>query len=170
MLAERAEQRMRGGVRVDRVDIREFLAEADDLRVLAGIVDGLAAPPPVLPSVDGGLALESLAFEVSRFRPVPPPLPEPEPVERLALPARYDPTSELAAELAALDDPTPVADVVVRESWTTAVHRHNALVDAYSRRTLRLPALEHEDALDEPSRFGVWRISRSILRPIEPPS
>jgi hypothetical protein len=168
MLTERAEQRMRGGARVDRADIREFLAQAEDLGILAGIVAGLAAPPPFLPGLNGALALDLLEVESGRVRPEPPPLPEPEPVERLVPPPRYDPTRELAGELFALAAPTPVTDVVVRESWTTAVRRHNALVDAYSRRNLELPALEHEDAVDEPRRFGVWRISRSTIRPKEP--
>lgn len=166
-LTGRATERMRGGIRVDRGDLREFLLE-QPLEALAGMLDGLAAPAPSIGWVPVEAAFEALAEVAGRTRPEPPLLPEPREPVREAPTAAADPFAEMAAELVGLREPAALADIVVREAWGVAVARSAALVAAYANGGQRLPVLEDSGELDELNRGGVWRISGSTLHPRAP--
>lgn len=162
-LTERAEDHLRGGLVIDRSDLREFVASAPVSEV-AALADGLAAPSPFVAWIDAEAAFAALEDASAHERPVPPPLPEPGTPRREPPLEPRDAASELAGELRDLTAPTTTAEIVVRDGWPTSVGRHSALVAAYARHG-DLPALEHTDEVDEPHRNGVWRISRTTIRP-----
>ncbi|MFL5963792.1 MAG: hypothetical protein ACJ757_12955 [Gaiellaceae bacterium] len=163
-LTGKADELMRGGARIDRGDIREFVAEAEPSR-LAALVDALVAAPPFVPWLSATAAFRLLAEKVGQERPTPPPLPQPERLTREQPLHEPDATELLEIELVALDAPATAADVVIERDWPTAVARHNALVDAYTRRRVPLPELEFSLEVEEPRRCGVARISKTTLRP-----
>lgn len=163
LLSGRAEDRMRGGVRVDRADLREFLSTTA-LEALAALVDGLAAPSPALGELSMLLAFESLERVAERQLVSPPPLPEPARTVPAALVFEPDLIEMVTRELRDLGAPITVADFAVRESWPSSIARHGALLAAYSG-ARRLPRVRHEAAIDEVRRGGVWKVSRSYLEP-----
>jgi len=163
-LTGRATDRMRGGMRIDRSDLREFLADQAP-QTLAGLVESLAIPPPSVGWVPVEAAFEALVDAAGRQRPEPPLLPEPSELARMPVAAAPDPFSEVALELAALDEPVTLAEMIVRETWDEAIARNGAVVAAYSSDDGSLPAVEDSGKLDEPKRGDVWRISKSTLRP-----
>lgn len=163
LLSGRAEDRMRGGVRVDRADLREFLSTTA-LGSLTELIDGLAAPAPALGELSMTLAFESLERVAQRQVVSPPPLPEPARTVPAALVLEPDLIELVTRELRALEVIVTVADFAVRESWNTSVARHGALLAAYSG-ARRLPRVRHELSVDEVRRGGVWKVSRSFLEP-----
>lgn len=163
-LTGKADELMRGGARIDRGDIREFVADCKPTK-LAALVDDLVAAPPFVPWLTADAAFRHLLAKVGQERPTPPPLPQPMRLERREPKRAPDLTEALEADLVALTAPATAADVVIEHDWPTSVARHNALVDAYSRRRVSLPALEFSLAIDEPRRCGVGRISRTTLHP-----
>lgn len=167
-LTERAEDHLRGGLVIDRSDLREFVASAPVADV-AALIDDLAAPSPYVAWISAEAAFAALEDAAAHERPVPPPLPQPGSPQREPPSESHDPAAELAGQLRALTAPATTAEVVVRDDWSTSVGRHSALVAAYARHG-DLPSLEHTDELDEPRRDGVWRISRTAIRPdgVEP--
>lgn len=165
-LSGRATERMRGGLRIDRGDLRKFLAE-HSLEELASLVEGLAITAPSVGWVPVEAAFASLLEAAGRVRPEPPPLPEPNELVREAPSALVDPLAELVAELAELREPAALAEVVIRETWEIAVARSGAVVAAYASDAASLPTIDDSGEMAEPSRGGVWRISQSILRPRE---
>lgn len=54
-------------------------------------------------------------------------------------------------------------DFVVQESWEVSIARHNAIVDAYTRQTQQLPSLQFDPQVEDVSRCGVARISKTII-------
>lgn len=166
LLSGRAEDRMRGGLHIDRADLREFLATTP-LDALAALVRGLAASAPAVGDVPMAAAFESLEYALGRQLAAPPPLPTP----ARTLPAPFelhdDVIARITGELRDLSLPTTVADLVVRDSWETSVARHGGLLAAYSGGdAARLPRLRHEIAIDEVRRAGVWKVSRSHVEPV----
>jgi len=164
-LTGRADQLMRGGLRIDRSDLREFTSRSS-VGELGSIVEGLASVPPFVPWLLTGAAFDALEEALGRRPAEPPPLPEPMPLAREAPPPEDGRVEELVRELLALSGPATVAEIVVAEAWAASVSRHGALIEAYSRDGTTLPVPEHDEhAVDEPRRGGVWRVSRTTLRP-----
>jgi hypothetical protein len=163
-LTGKADALMRGGARIDRGDIREFVAEAEPAR-LAELVDALVAAPPFVPWLSATAAFRLLGEKVGHARPTPPPLPQPARLSREAPRREPDATELLEVELDALAAPTTAAEIVVERDWATSVLRHNALIDAYARRRVSLPELEFSPEIEEPRRCGVARISKTTLHP-----
>lgn len=164
LLTSKADELMRGGARIDRGDIREFVL-ATDPGALAGIVDGLVAPPPYVPWLEAGAALDALLEKLGRVLTKPPPLPVPEAIERTTPAPVPDPLAEMADELAALSAPTTLTELAVADSWPTSVARYATVMETVSRRRRFLPRLELGEGVDEPRRGGVWRISRTTVHP-----
>jgi|SRR5215207_414268 len=75
-ISSRADDRMRAGLRVDRSDVREFLAETDVADV-AALVKGVAAGAPFVVALNADALFEALAESSSRVRSRPPKLPPP---------------------------------------------------------------------------------------------
>jgi hypothetical protein len=110
-------------------------------------------------------AFRLLGEKVGQERPTPPPLPQPERLAREEPLREPDVTELLEVELVALAVKATAAEIVVGRDWPTSVARHNALVDAYTRRRVALPELEFSLEVDEPRRGGVACISRTTLHP-----
>lgn len=163
-LTGRATDRMRGGMRIDRSDLREFMVE-QSLPVLAGLAEGLAIPPPSVGWVPIEAAFEGLVEAAGRQRPDPPELPEPSEPARLPFKAVADPFADVARELLALRQQVTLTDVIVRKTWDEAIARSGAVVAAYTRDGSSLPAMEDAAEIDEPLRGDVWRISKITLHP-----
>jgi hypothetical protein len=158
-LTDKADELMRGGARLDRGDIREFLTDVDCER-LAAIVDGLAAAPPFVPFIAVGHAFEALLEKAGHVANTAPPLPEPVPLERSEPEPTPDPIAEMAAELLALASPASLADLVVADSWSASANRYGTLMETFARRR-RLPPVAFSEQAQEPRRGGVWRISKT---------
>lgn len=163
-LTGKADELMRGGARIDRGDIREFVAEAKPAR-LATLLADLVGAPPFVPWLSAAAAFRLLGEKVGQERPTPPPLPQPERLAREEPLREPDVTELLEVELVALAMKATAGEIVVGRDWPTSVARHNALVDAYTRRRVALPELEFSLDVDEPRRGGVARISRTTLHP-----
>jgi hypothetical protein len=91
-------------------------------------------------------------------------LPKPERLVRHEPEPIPDPIAEMEAELWALSAVTPLADLVVAESWASSTNRYGTLMETVARRGRRLPPISFSDGVDEPKRGGVWRISKSTVR------
>jgi hypothetical protein len=163
-LTGRATDRMRGGMRIDRSDLREFLVK-QSRQTLALIVEGLAIPPPSVGWVPIEAAFEALVEAAGRQRPDPPELPEPSEPARLPVSAVFDPFADVARELLALRQEVTFTEVIVRKAWDEAIARSGAVVAAYTRDASSLPAIEDSGDVDEPMRGDVWRISNVTLHP-----
>ena len=162
-LTGRANEVMRGGVPIDRADLREFIAKQSAIQLVALIGD-LVGRPPYVPWISTSQAYLLLVERSGLNRPVPPPLPEPMILAPIEPPLRSDPTSRLMEELHELQMSTSAADLIIQCDWETSVARHNAFIDAYSRRDSDLPALELSTDVEEPRRAGVARISKTTIR------
>jgi hypothetical protein len=167
-LSGRADELMRAGFHVDRGDIRQFIADVGEA-ALARLLADLVSPPPFVMRLSSQLAFDALEEAMGRKRTAPPPLPEPVVLERQQPPERIDEAAVIAAEARELHLLTPLADFVVRESWSTSIERHSVLIDAYSRYQ-DMPLLEYEEGFDTPRRNGVMRISRVDLKPRKEPA
>jgi hypothetical protein len=160
-ISSRADDRMRAGLRVDRSDVREYLAETDVADV-AALVKGVAAGAPFVVALNTDALFEALAESSSRVRSRPPKLPPPVAPRRAAPERQPDAAQRIRGELVTLAAPTSVADFTVRGDWATSIGRHSAMLDAYSR-FADLPDLTHERGVDEPRRDEVWRVSRTTV-------
>lgn len=161
-LTDKADELMRGGARLDRGDIREFVAQSEGGR-LAGILDGLAAGPPYVPFISVTAAFEALLEKAGHVAETAPPLPEPKVLVRSTPPPVPDPIAELADELLALTAPTSIAEIVIGPSWEASTSRYGTLMEAVARRRKRLPPVTFTAEIDEPKRGGVWRISKTTV-------
>lgn len=166
LLTSKADELMRGGARLDRGDIREFVLTAEPVG-LAGIMDGLVAPPPYVPWLEAKAALDALLEKLGRSMLQPPPLPEPEVLERTPPPAVVDPVAEMALELDELTAAATLTELTVADAWPASVARYATVMEAVSRRRRLLPRLDLGDGVEEPRRGGVWRISRTTVHPHE---
>lgn len=157
----RADERMKAGLRVDRTDIRDFLAsrEADDL---AALVAGLAAPTPFVVAIAPAVAFGALAEASERVASTPPTMPPPIVLTRQPPESILDPAEVMRDELFELDEPTTVVELTVRETWEESIARHSTLLDAYSRWT-ELPNLTHEPDCEELEESEVWRVSKTTI-------
>jgi hypothetical protein len=162
-LTDKADELMRGGARLDRGDIREFIGQSDGV-TLSGILDGLVTSPPYVPYISVTSAFEALLEKAGHVAYVAPPLPKPERLVRHEPEPIPDPIAEMEAELWALSAVTPLADLVVAESWASSTNRYGTLMETVARRGRRLPPISFSDGVDEPKRGGVWRISKSTVR------
>ncbi len=160
-LSGRASGRMRAGLRVDRVDIREFLLSQTDEQ-LAGLFADLALPAPFVIALSPTAAFEALAEASERVPSLPPPLPPASPPERRVPERLSDPAESMREELSELGASTTVAAMTVRATWGESVARHSALVDAYSRYT-GLPRLDHQRDVEELTDSEVWRVSKTTI-------
>lgn len=161
-LTDKADELMRGGARLDRGDIREFVEQCDGA-TLAGILDGVAAGPPYIPFISVTAAFEALLEKAGRVAERAPPLPEPQVLVRHTPPPVPDPVAELAEELLALTAPASLAEIVIGDSWQASTSRYGTLMEAVARRRKRLPPLRFTAEIDEPKRGGVWRISKTTV-------
>jgi hypothetical protein len=168
MLTGRADEVMLGGARVDRAEIRDYVAQANQDE-LAGILDGLALPPAFLPFLPAGEAFEQLVAKSLLERPRPLPIPEPRPIEQLPLSVSPDETELIAGELLALDRERTLRELAVRANWAESAGRHVALLDAYVRDKDQgqLPELHFDGELDWPVGGPVTRVSRVRIKPKE---
>jgi hypothetical protein len=161
-LSGRASSRMRAGLRVDRVDIREFLLAQTDEQ-LASLLADLALPAPFVVALSPAAAFEALAEASERVPSLPPPLP-PASAPRRQRPERLpDPAESMREELGALSSSISVAALTVRATWQESIARHSALVDAYSRYT-GLPPLDHEQEVETLADSEVWRVSKTTIQ------
>lgn len=161
-LTDKADELMRGGARLDRGDIREFIESCEPVK-LAGIVDGHVAAPPYVPFIQVGVAFEALLEKAAHAATSAPPLPEPAPLVRTVPEPVPDPVAEMADELLALAAPTPIAELVVSDSWASSGSRYGTLMETVARRRRRLPPISFSDDVDEPRAGGVWRISKTTI-------
>jgi hypothetical protein len=161
-LSGRASGRMRAGLRVDRVDIREFLLSQTEEQ-LAGLFADIALPAPFVVALSPITAFEALADASERVPSSPPPLPPASPPVRQAPERLFDPAESMHKELRALGAPTTVAAITVRATWGESIARHSALVDAYSRYA-GLPRLDHERDVEELVDSEVWRVSKTMIQ------
>jgi hypothetical protein len=168
MLTTKADELMRGGARIDRGDVREFVAACEPER-LGGIVRDLAGRPPHVPWLPVSVALEALLSKLDREAVQPPALPAPEPLEAEPAPEAVDPLAAMTALLQGLSVPTSVAELVIGEEWRDSVGRHSTLMETVARRASQLPPTHLGLEIDEPNCGGVWRISRTTFEPQEPP-
>jgi DNA-binding HxlR family transcriptional regulator len=159
----KANEVMRGGVTIDRGDVRDFVAQQTPAR-LAQLISDLVGRPPFVPFVTANTAFDLLVDKIGRNRAAPPPLPAPATLTRESPPPILDPTTQLVKELRELDGPTSATRFIVQHDWKTSVARHNAFIDAYNRRYSELPALELSSEVDEPRRAGVARISKTTIK------
>ena len=170
-LSERADELMRGGLRFDRRDLRD-LVEHLDRDELGGIAVG-AALPPAVPPVDPVAAFAALDTYLARADRVPaePPAPQP-PVIITRPPWTPDLVDHAAAALAMLAAAGGglLSGWVVGGSWSAAVGRHSAAVEAWSRHgpagdaTLAAVLEPHTD-LERVFRDGVGLLSRTLIAP-----
>lgn len=161
-LTDRAEELMRGGARLDRGDIREFIESCDRAR-LSGILDRLVAAPPFVPFIPVSAAFEALLEKAGHVANTAPPLPEPQRLVRLKPPPVPDAIAEMAAELQALTAPASLAELVVAQSWASSTNRYGTLMETVARRGRRLPPITFSDEVEEPKRGGVWRVSSTTV-------
>jgi hypothetical protein len=161
-LTGRANEVMRGGLPIDRADLREFVTKQSPAELEALLV-GLAGRPAYVLWISASQAFSYFVEKSGLNRPIPPPLPEPMILTRLEPLAGADPTSRLAEELQELQMPTSAADFIVRCDWQTSVSRHNSFIDAYSRRGHDLPKLDLSTEIEQPRRAGVARISKTTI-------
>lgn len=157
----RADERMKAGLRVDRTDIRDFLAsrEVDDLAML---VADLAAPSPFIVAISPMVAFDSLSEASGRVASTPPTIPPPIVLTPQPPEAILDPAEVMRDELLELDEPTTIVELTVRETWEESIGRHSALLDAYSR-WAELPNLIHEPDWEELEQSEVWRVSKTTI-------
>lgn len=157
----RANERMKAGLRVDRADIREFLASrrADEL---AALVADLAAPAPFVVAIVPAVAFAALSEASERIASRPPAMPPPVSPDRRPPQMALDPAEAMREELSALTRPTSVVELAVRDTWRESIARHSALLDAYSRWG-ELPLLRHEPDCEELTESEVWRVSRTTI-------
>lgn len=160
-ISDRADDRMRAGMCVDRSDVREYLTETSK-EDLAALVAGLAQPAPFVMALDTVAVFEALMDSAARVRTQPPRMPAPVALRRESPERRPDAAQLIRRELAALTEATTVADFTVREDWATSIGRHSAVLDAYSRFG-DLPELVHEPGVEEPKRGEVWRVSKTTV-------
>lgn len=160
-ISGRADERMKAGLRVDRTDIRDFLAsrEVDDLAML---VADLATPSPFIVAISPTVAFDSLSEASGRVASTPPTIPPPIVLTRQPPEAILDPAEVIRDELLELDEPTTIVGLTVREAWEESIGRHSALLDAYSRWT-ELPNLIHEPDWEELEQSEVWRVSKTTI-------
>ncbi|HTT94544.1 MAG TPA: hypothetical protein VMF55_07710 [Solirubrobacterales bacterium] len=160
-ISGRADERMKAGLRVDRTDIRDFLAsrEVDDL---ATLVADLAAPSPFIVAISPMVAFDSLSEASGRVASTPPTMPPPIVLTRQPPEAILDPAEVMRDELRELDEPTTIVELTVREAWEESIARHSALLDVYSRWT-ELPDLSHEPGWEELEQSEVWRVSKTTI-------
>lgn len=161
-LTDKADELMRGGARLDRGDIREFVEQYEPLR-LTSILDGLVAAPPYVPFIQVGAAFEALLEKAGHTATSAPPLPEPAPLTRTAPEPVPNPVAEMADALRALTVPTAIVDLVVADSWSNSTFRYGTLMETVARRRKRLPPITFSNEVDEPRRGDVWRISRTTV-------
>lgn len=157
----RADERMKAGLRVDRTDIRDFLAshEADDL---AALVADLTAPAPFVVAIAPAVAFDALSEASERVASTPPTMPPPIVLTRQPPESVLDPAEVMRDELFELGKPTTVVELAVRETWEESIARHSALLDAYSR-WAELPDLTHESDCEELEQSEVWRVSKTTI-------
>jgi hypothetical protein len=160
-LSGRADDRMRAGLRIDRADVRAFLADTDE-HALASLVAGLAMPAPSVVALNAEALFAALGLSVNRVASRPPRLPAPVSPQRVAPERARDAGQRIRDELLALTDRESVADFTARDTWAASIGRHSALIDAYSRFD-GLPELEHHEGIDQPGRGEVWRVSRTTI-------
>jgi hypothetical protein len=160
-ISGRADERMRAGMRIDRSDVRQFLAETKEAE-LAALVEGLARPAPFVVALDTNVVFEALMESAARVRSRPPRMPAPVTLRREPPERRPDAAQQIRGELTALTEPTTVAEFTVRDDWATSIGRHSAMLDAYTR-FADLPPLTHETGVEEPRRGEVWRVSRTTV-------
>ncbi len=160
-LSDRASGRMRSGLRVDRVDVREFLLSQTEEQ-LAGLLGDLAFPPPFIVALSSAAAFDALAEASERVPSAPPPLPAAVVPVRERPELLADPAESMRGELCALDAPVTVAGLTVRSSWGESIARHSALVDAYSRYD-GLPDLDHQQGVEVLPEGEVWRVSKTTI-------
>lgn len=161
-LTGRANEVMRGGVPIDRADVRDYVAKQSPAELEQLLVD-LVGRPAYVPWVSASQAFLFFVEKSGLNRPIPPPLPEPIVLTPLQPSAGTDETSRLIQELRGLQLPTSAADFIVRSDWKTSVARHHSFIDAYSRRDNGLPRLELSTQVEEPRRAGVARISKTTI-------
>ncbi len=171
-LSERAEELMRGGLRFDRQDLRELIG-ASDLGGLAALVTGASGPPSVAP-IDPVAAFAALDDYLGRADRVPAELPDPGPLPIGPPPDTGPDAFEVAADalraLVAQGGGTLTGWVVVG-TWSDAVARHSAVVEAWSRRgpagdrTLAA-ILDARPELEAINRDGVAHLSRTLAVPL----
>jgi DNA-binding HxlR family transcriptional regulator len=167
MLTSKADELMRGGARIDRGDVRDFVAACDPQR-LGEVVAGLAAPPPLVRWLPVSIAFEALLEKIDRESARAPKLPEPAALEPEPAPETVDPLAEMTERLQALDAQTSVADIVIDADWPASVTQHSTLMETLARRAAQLPTARLAPDVEEPNRGGVWRISRTTFDPREP--
>jgi hypothetical protein len=157
----RADERMKAGPRVDRTDIRDFLAahEVDDL---APLVADLVAPAPFIVAITPAAVFDALAEASERVASSAPAMPAPIALTRQPPETAPDPAEAMRGELLELDEPTTVVELTVRKTWRESIARHSALLDAYSRWD-ELPRLSHEADCEELEESEVWRVSRTTV-------
>lgn len=160
-ISGRADERMRAGLRVDRTDIREFLASAG-AQALAELLGQFFRPPPYVVMVSAAAAFDAMAEASERVRSAPPAMPAPIAVDRQPPEAAPDPAELMRDELADLGEPVTVAELTVRDTWADSISRHSALLDAYSRWD-ELPHLDHEPEIEELEDGPVWRVSKTVV-------
>lgn len=161
-LTDKADDLMRGGARLDRGDIREFVEQCDGYK-LGGILDGLASAPPYVPFIPVTAAFEALVEKAGHVANTAPPLPEPEPLVRQQPRPVPNPLAEMATELLALTAPKSLAEIVIADSWRASTRRYGTLMETVARRRRRLPPVTFTERIDEPKRGGVWRISQTTV-------
>jgi hypothetical protein len=161
-LTDKADELMRGGARLDRGDIREFVEQCEGAN-LGGIVEGLAAAPPYVPFIAVTAAFEALLEKTGHVANTAPPLPEPVPLVRVEPSPAPDPIAEMAAELQALVRSTSLEELVVVDSWTSSTCRYGTLMETVARRGRRLPPITLSEQVGAPKRGGVWRLSESTV-------
>lgn len=160
-ISGRADERMKAGLRVDRSDVRDFLAshEAGDL---AALVADLVAPAPFVVAIASVVAFDALSVASERIALAPPAMPAPIVLTRQPPEMIPDPAAVMREDIFDLDKPTTVAELTVRETWKESIARHSALLDAYSR-WVELPSLTHEAGCEEFERSEVWRVSKTTI-------
>jgi hypothetical protein len=163
-ISGRASDRMKAGLRVDRTDIRDFIAShrKQDIPLLAALVADLVAPAPFVVAISPAIAFDALADASQRVASTPPVMPEPIVLDREPPETSLDPSETLRDEISELDAPITVAELTVRETWAESIARHSALVDAYSRWD-ELPELSHEEGCEVLEDSEVWRVSKSTV-------
>lgn len=162
-ISGRADQRMRAGLRVDRTDIRDFLA-SQEKQALAAMVADLVAPPPFVVAISPAVAFGALAEASERVASTPPVMPAPIALDRQRPETMPDPAETMRDELVDLDVPKTVVELTVRATWGDSIARHSALLDAYSRWD-DLPEMLHEPGCEELGSSEVWRVSRTTVQP-----
>lgn len=133
--SRRAEQRLRGVLRVDRQDLRDAI-EGTPLEELADLVSGSAQGPTFLSAVNTMAAFTALDDYLGRIRerPVPPPEPTTLAIGAPSAPG-VDPAALAASALESLaaSGGAPLSDWVLNDDWEGALRRHVQAVEAWSR-------------------------------------